>query len=191
MDHAPRRLFIALPVDDQDAVRSLDKFYQHLKKYESFLKIVPPDNYHITLKFFGSVESGLADSITEAFLSLNRLKMVEYKIEGAGSFPSADHPSVIWAGLKCDEKPLAEILQSVESLASSLGFPAEKRKFIPHLTLARLKKERSVDQELKKLLTGHRNSIFAASVFRELVLYESVLKRTGAEYKKVEVVKLV
>jgi len=145
MDLSPRRLFIALPVEDQDAVRSLDRFYQHLKKNESFLKIVPPGNFHITLKFFGSVEPGLADSITGAFLSLEKLRKVEYKIEGAGAFPSVDRPSVIWAGLKCNETPLAEIFNSVEELALSFGFPPEKRKFVPHLTLARVKRERAVN----------------------------------------------
>lgn len=125
---SPRRLFIALPVDDHDAVRSLDKVCEQLKKNESVLKIVPPDNYHITLKFLGTVEPGLADFITAAFSSLNQLKKVEYKIEGTGSFPSADHPSVIWAGLKCDEKSLADIFQSVEAMAASFGFPPENKK---------------------------------------------------------------
>lgn len=186
----PRRLFIALPVDDEDLVRSLVKICGHLKIYEPFLKIVPTENFHITIKFFGPVENRIADMITEKFLSIGRLSKVGYRIEGVGAFPSAENPSVIWAGMKCEEKPLTEIVNPVESLASSLGFPPEKRKYVPHLTLARVKKEKAVPSDLKKFLAADSGKLFGSSAFKELVLYESVLKRTGAEYRKVEVIKL-
>ncbi len=191
MDLSPRRLFIALPVDDKDAVRSLDSVCGQLKKYESFLKIVPAENYHITLKFFGPVKPEMADSITDAFLSLDRLKKVEYKIEGLGAFPRPDNPSVVWAGLKCDNDPLMEIFQKVEELGSSFGFPAETKKFIPHLTLARIKRDSSVHRDFKNFIMNNRETKFAPSAFRELVLFESVLKRTGAEYSRAGVIKLL
>jgi len=191
MDTPARRLFIALPVEDEQAVQSLTEVFKNLKKFESLLKIVPADNFHITLKFFGSVEYGLADSLINAFLSLNQLKKVEFNIEGIGAFPSAFDPSVIWAGLKCDEHPLYEIFQSVEVLAAAFGFPPEKRKFIPHLTLARVKREKKVPHELIKYIDKEKHSIFAASIFRELVLFESILKSTGAEYTKVGVINLI
>jgi 2'-5' RNA ligase len=191
MDAPARRLFIALPVDDENAVKSLGGVFKNLKKNESFLKSVPSDNYHITLKFLGSVESGQADSIANAFLSLDRLKKIEYKIEGLGTFPSIDNPSVIWAGLKCDEKPLFEIFKTVEDFAAAFGFTPEKRKFIPHLTLARIRNEKKISSEFKEYLIREKNSFFTTSVFRELVLFESILKKTGSEYKRIKVLKLV
>jgi len=190
MDTDPRRFFIALPVDDEKSVQSLMGVSRYLNKNESFLKPVPVNNYHITIKFFGSLEPAPAESLLNVFSSLNHLKKVEYKIEGIGVFPSIDNPSIIWAGLKCDEKPLNEIVQSIEDLALSLGFTPEKRKFVPHLTLARVKKEKTVPPEFKNYLIKEKHSLFSSSVFRELVLFESLLKRTGAEYKKVRVIKL-
>ena len=184
-------MFIALPVDDLQDVRPLKEVFENLKKYESLIKIVTPDNYHITLKFFGSVDPALADSISKAFASIDKLKKVQYAIEGLGAFPSAAEPSVVWAGLKCDEEPLGKIFKAVEQFASSFGFPPEKRKFVPHLTLGRIKREKKASHEFKSYLIKEKNSLFTSSVFRELVLFESVLKNTGAEYKKIEVIKLV
>ena len=190
MNTSSRRLFIALPINDEQAVRSLDNVLKKLSKYKSLIKTVPADNFHITLKFFGSVDFPLSDSITDSFLSLTSLKKVEYTIKGIGAFPSVSDPSVIWAGLKCDEKPLDEILRSVEALASESGFPPEKRKFLPHLTLGRVKREKIAPPELKSYLLKERDSLFASSEFSELVLFESILKNTGAEYKKIGVLKL-
>lgn len=191
MNKPSRRLFIALPIDDEQAVRSLDNVLNNLNKYQSLIKTVPADNFHITLKFFGTVDFHLADSITDSFLSLNPLNKIEYTIKGIGAFPAVSDPSVIWAGLKCDEKPLGEIIRSVETLASESGFPPEKRKFIPHLTLGRVKREKTVPHELKSYLGKERDTLFASSVFSELVLFESILKNTGAEYKKIGVLKLL
>jgi 2'-5' RNA ligase len=190
MNTPSRRLFIALPIDDEQAVRSLDNVIKNLNKYHYLIKTVPADNFHITLKFFGSVDFTLADSIADSFLSLNSFKKVEYTIKGIGAFPSVSDLSVIWAGLKCDEQPLGTISRSVETLASESGFPPEKRKFIPHLTLGRVKREKKVPQELKDYIVKERDSVFASSVFSELVLFESILKNTGAEYKKIGVLKL-
>lgn len=190
MDKDFRRLFVALPVDYEQA-ENLAEIYKDLKKFESFLKIVETGNYHITVKFFGSVKSDITESLRNSFLKLNILKQVQYSIESIGAFPSKDKPSVIWTGLKCDEKPLNEIVAAVEGLGSDFGFPAEKRKFVPHLTLARVKKERKISPEFKNFLNTREPLSGKKSVFSELVLFESILKSTGAEYRKIEVIKLI
>ncbi len=183
-------MFIALPVDDT-AVYALAGISGVLNKNGSSLKIVPSENYHLTLKFFGSLEPEICSLITNAFKSLEPLKKIQYEIKGLGVFPAAGDPSVIWAGLECDKQPLKEILKSVEEFSYSFGFLPEKRGFIPHLTLARVKKDRTVNSDLTKFLQEERNTIFSSSVFDELVLFESILKPEGAEYKKIEVIKLI
>jgi 2'-5' RNA ligase len=185
-----RRFFIALPVDET-AVTSLAGISGFLNKYRSSLKVVPADNYHLTLKFLGSLEPDIADSITGTFEFPYPLKRISYKIVGLGVFPSAGEPTVIWAGLNCDKEPLAEVIQSVENLASLYGFIPEKRGFVPHITLARVKKDRAVDSDIKQFLSDEKYTLFSSSVFKELVLFESVLKPEGAEYKKVKIIKLI
>jgi RNA 2',3'-cyclic 3'-phosphodiesterase len=190
MAYASHRLFIALPVDDENSVISLKNSLGFLKKFNSSLKIVSPENYHITLKFFGAVNAGVSDTLIKDFSLIAGLKKIEYRIDTIGAFPSRDNPSVIWAGLKCDEKPLDELIKSVEALSSLHGFPPEERKFLPHLTLARVRRETKVSHELIDFIKDKINILSVSSVFRELVLYESILKKTGPEYKKIEVIHL-
>jgi RNA 2',3'-cyclic 3'-phosphodiesterase len=190
MGNTFRRLFIALPVDDESAVMSLDKTLSSLKKFDSMLKIVQPGNYHITVKFLGQVEETMAELLIKEFSFSAGLNKTGYRIEGIGAFPSQEKPSVIWAGLKCNEEQIKKIFQEIEKFTIKHGFPPEKRNFSPHLTLARVRKEKKVPQQLKDFIKQEKETVFAASVFKELVLYESILKRTGPEYIKIAVINL-
>jgi 2'-5' RNA ligase len=190
MDATLRRLFIALPVDDPNALDSLKNEIQYLEKFRPVLKIVPEDNFHITIKFLGQVEQDKADTLIESFRSLTGLKKTEYRVEGTGAFPSPGNPSVIWAGMKCDNTNLDDIVKKVEQFASENGFPPEKKKFSPHLTLARTRREKKIPQELKEHISKGSSIVSGLSAFNELVLYESILKKNGPEYKKISVVQL-
>ena len=190
MESTPHRLFIALPVDDEIVMNSLKACNVFLQKFSSILKIVGQEQYHITIKFLGSVEADKTDILIKKFQVLSGLKKTAYHIEGIGAFPSPDKPSVIWAGMKCDNTPLEEIVQAVELLALDNGFPPEKRKFSPHLTLAIIKKESKVPAELKKYLKQEHKNFSVLSVFKELVLFKSTLKKTGPEYRKISVISL-
>ena len=205
MDLPFRRIFIALPVNDDAIIQSLTEVVDNLTKYRTFLKIVPPINYHITVKFFGQVESNIVESLIEAFMSFNKLNnnspaaegggeklnTVSYHIDKISAFSAKGNPSVIWAGLKCLEEPLAKISNSINELSLLFGFPVEKRKFMPHLTLARIKKNVKLPLELKNYLDSKIEIKSSSSVFNELILFESILKKTGPEYKKLGIINLI
>lgn len=181
MNSPLRRLFIALPIDEK-TVSELKNLNLSLKRFSPILKIVPPENYHITVKFFGEVSADRAEIIISAFGSLGVLPVIRYTIAGCGAFPSIERASVLWAGMDCEEKPLMELFNTVERFSLSLGFPAESRKFVPHLTLARIKRDKKPTRELVEFLRSEKNTSFAASVFNRLVLFESRLLKGGAEY---------
>jgi len=60
------RLFIALNIENEIKV-SLESVNNFLKGYSSLLKVVPQDNYHLTLKFLGETESGIRDKMISDF----------------------------------------------------------------------------------------------------------------------------
>ena len=190
MEKQTRRFFIALPVDDKIVIDSLAGITGFLNIHGSSLKTVPSDNYHLTLKFFGSLEPEVYEKLINSFEIKVPLKRIEYKIKGLGVFPLHGEPSVIWAGLDCEKQPLSEIIRSVENFSSSLGFVPDKRGLIPHLTLARVKKGKAVHGDIKKLISDERHTLFSSSAFSELVLFESILRTEGPEYKRVKVIKL-
>ena len=93
--------------------------------------------------------------------------------------------------MKCDSSVLDETVHVVEQLSLKNGFPPEKRKFAPHLTLARIRREKKIPQELKKFIRQDQKVFSGSSFFKELVLFESILKKTGPEYKKISVIQLI
>lgn len=192
MQNTARRLFIALPinVNDKKVFMPLENAAIRLEKFSSVLKIVSLENFHITIKFLGSVDAATAGNLTSGFSTLSGLNKVRYTIEGIGAFPSADHPSVIWAGINCDKNALSSIVQAVEHFVSGYGFTPEKRKFSPHLTLARIKKGKKIPADLNSFLKQEKINSSAPLVFSELVLFESFLKNTGPEYKKISAIHL-
>ncbi len=103
---------------------------------------IDPENYHLTLRFFGDIEGHVADEIANALDRVDRPQF-EMTLSGVGSFGSRK-PRAIWAGIK----PSAELsaLQSeIERICQRLRLPPDPRKFVPHVTVARLRNSDPAD----------------------------------------------
>jgi len=185
MNPVRKRLFIALPVEDTAAVKSLSSFYSGLDRFSREVKTVDRKNLHITLKFLGNVDENKSSEIAEAFSSVTKREKIPYVLKGAGCFPSISSPSVIWTGIECDMTGMTALFEDVESFCASYGFESEKRRFTPHLTVARVRREKHASDGLKSCIKSFREEIFAESVFDRLILFESHLKKEGPEYEKI------
>jgi 2'-5' RNA ligase len=81
-------------------------------------------------------------------------------------------------------KPLLEVQRIIEYWSSTFGFDRGKRRFTPHLTLARVKRNSVIESALKDFIANNRETFFTGSLFSECALYESFLHQSGPEYKK-------
>jgi len=94
------------------------------------------ENYHITLRFIGDVDDAFARDVANA-LSFIRRPELTVAVDQLGSF-GGDKPRAIVARVRT-EPALMEMQAEQERLLRRLGAPPEARKFIPHVTLARLR----------------------------------------------------
>ena len=94
------------------------------------------ENYHITLRFIGDVDGRTADEIVDR---LDRIDRPEFQISlnGIGSFGSKK-PHSIWAGVSPSQE-MSALQAEIERICQRIGLPPDPRKFMPHVTLARLK----------------------------------------------------
>lgn len=148
------RLFTALEIP-HDAALSLSLLRGGLPG----ARWIDMENYHITLRFIGDVEGHVADEFANA---LDRIRRPSFQLElnGVGQF-GGKKPHSIWAGVR--QKPELIALQGeIERICQRLRLPADPRKFVPHVSLARLKNT-PVD-EVALYLAGRGN--FAAMPFR-------------------------
>lgn len=103
---------------------------------------IEPADYHITLRFLGDVDRRMAHDVY-AFLGDLRTNPFEVTLDALGSF-GGDKPRAIFARVQPSAK-LLELQADVERLMRRLGLAPEPRKFVPHVTLARLRDVSTLD----------------------------------------------
>ncbi|MGU3574246.1 RNA 2',3'-cyclic phosphodiesterase [Brucellaceae bacterium C25G] len=131
------RLFTALEIP-RDAALSLSLLRGGLPG----ARWIDVENYHLTLRFIGDIEGHIADEIVSEFDRIERSQF-SLSLSGVGAFGSKK-PHSIYAGIA--PSPQLNALQAeIERICQRLGVPADPRKFVPHVTLARLKNPRDGD----------------------------------------------
>jgi 2'-5' RNA ligase len=186
------RLFVAL--DLPDAVRqSLRELIARLKPECRGAKWVRPEGMHVTLKFIGEVDAEKLEPICAALAEVHSTQPVDINFRAVGFFPNERRPRVLWCGVNASAN-LAGLAAGVERALVPLGLAAESREFVPHLTLARFRVEGNSPRDVEKLVraTGELKSHdFGAARETEFHLIESLLKPSGAEYKRLRTFPIV
>ena len=175
-----KRLFLALLLPDE----MISFLVSLVKKLPG--RPLPPDNFHLTLFFFGQASSQEEGKIKEALSgAVLREKPFTLSFADLSFFPSCSRPRGIWVKVGGrDEERLFSFRQRLgeEFLARNIGF--DQKPFLPHITLTRFsKKEKIFKRDLPKVTTGE----FSIS---SLGLFESRLSKKGADYFLVKEEKL-
>jgi len=146
------------------------------------IKWVEEENYHLTLKFFGSLtheEIQKAKRFLEAFTAA--IKPFYMHCGELMVFPNWRRPRVLSLSLKGEIKLLQDLWHQLETGLASIGFLEEKRKrFNPHITLGRF---RSGNDALEKMIRERAGHVPVEKfLVQELYLMASKLTPKGPEY---------
>ena len=173
------RLFVAFEVPEaqkdsvQKAIASLEPAAVPGARWTS------RESWHVTLKFLGATaEERLAEvtGVVEQAASASPPAMTS--LRGIGAFPGFRRARVLWVGLDDAGGVLGALARTLEEGFVPLGFPAERRPWTPHLTLARFKVPAAVALEPDRIRLDERP--FEVG---EIVLFRSHLKAGGAVYE--------
>jgi 2'-5' RNA ligase len=97
---------------------------------------VPPENYHLTLRFIGETPGYRAEDIDTALTGL-RARGFSLTLAGVGTFAKGGRSTALWVGV--ERNPQLDHLQNkIETALQRCGLEPERRRFQPHVTLARL-----------------------------------------------------
>lgn len=173
---------IGLPAQIRKQVKG---FVDSLKPGLPRMKWVEEENLHITLRFLGEVEEARISSISSAASqSVSSSQRFDIVLGELGAFPNPRRARVFWWGLSRGAEESSALFTALEDNLVNRGFDKEKRRYHPHITLARLRYPASLSLEG---LSSPSGLSFTASSF---TLYQSTLTPQGPIYKILEDFKL-
>ncbi|MGC3997144.1 MAG: RNA 2',3'-cyclic phosphodiesterase [Anaeromyxobacter sp.] len=147
------------------------------------LRWVSDDNLHLTLQFLGAVPDERVDAVLAAVAAAAAAgRPLSLEVKGAGGFPNARRPRVIWLGLGGEAAALGPLAEDLGRRLAPLGFPPEGRPFSAHLTVARARDPRGAPG-LGGALAAAAQGDGVPWRAAELVLFESHLSPRGPSYE--------
>jgi len=138
---------------------------------------IDTENYHITLRFIGDVDFRTADEFAHGLARIER-SPVTVRLSGLDAF-GGNKPHSVHAVVE-RSAALSELQAEMERIAQRVGLKAEGRKFLPHVTVARLRGAKGQDvAEYLALRGNYASQPFTATSF---VLYSSRDSVGGGPY---------
>ena len=167
------RLFVALGLPDP-----IRRIFEGLHLGLSGARRIPSHQLHLTLAFLGDVGPDRQGDVHAALSGVTG-PPVTLRLARGGTFGSRAAPTVLWSAVERDP-PLIALQARVEDALATIGFERPRRAFVPHVTLARLKKPH------RSQLAQAVDAISAAQAPPQRVdtfaLYSSALSSKGATY---------
>jgi 2'-5' RNA ligase len=178
-----KRLFIAVDIRGNDDFNSdFDKIRNRLSG--EGIKWTKPENTHITLVFLGDTDEKRIESI-DNILRKNCIGFGNFEIvlKSIGVFRNLSDARIIRADIHQADK-LIQLNTVISRDLKNAGFKMEDRPFSPHLTIGRIKslKDRNA---LKLIIDEYRDVQLQKIHVEKIILYESILKQSGPEYRPV------
>ena len=145
------------------------------------IKWVRDGNMHLTLKFIGHTPEASVEDINKTLKSVTEdFSSISLSIVGSGCFPRPERARTLWVGITGEKDKLNDFVDAINISLEPFGFPIQERKFIPNVTLARIKYPQKYTPDITQFL----NTTFAELPMKisRINLMSSQLFSKGAVY---------
>ncbi len=147
------------------------------------VKWVEEENIHLTLLFLGEVEDRALPALCKAVADACAGQDVfTLSVESVGCFPNPRRPRVVWVGVGAGSSEVCVLHDALEAPLLELGcYRREARPYTPHITLGRVKSDRSTDA-LATALARQTKWRGGDTEVREIHVLSSELRPEGPVY---------
>jgi 2'-5' RNA ligase len=176
------RTFIAIDLGKTIRDRCL-ALQETLARGGAEVKWVEEENLHLTLLFLGEVEDRDLPALCQAVADCCALhNPFPLSVETVGCFPNPRRPRVVWVGVGAGSAEVCALHDALEPPLMELGcYRREERAYTPHITLGRVKGERSTTA-LATALARQANWRGGETDVREVRVLSSELTPQGPIY---------
>lgn len=137
------------------------------------------DKLHLTLRFIGEVDGGVMRQAADALRTVQRPRFT-LRLAGIGHFPPRGKPRSVWVGVE-NPVPVVDLHERIEHALAKVGLEPERRKFAPHVTLARLRD--APPRKVAEFMAHHALLKPAPFEVDSFQLFTSVRSPTGSKYR--------
>lgn len=185
------RLFIALEIPSKNLAQ-LKVIQDNLHTLIPQAKLTDLNKIHLTLAFIGEqsdqLKDQLADIIKNAAQNIPPFEVTPAYLDG---FPTLHNPQVLWVGVKGDIDKVLLIRESVKDDLESLHLPADERRFVPHITIAKFNNHFQIDRNLEVSLEKMMAVYFDPIQITSIKLFESVPNEGFHKHNTLAEIKLI
>ena len=135
----------------------------------SGIRLVDPDQMHVTLYFIGDAELEPIHTALETVTG----NTFSITIQGPGQFRTSNHKTVLWAAIK-ESPQLSELHETIASVLQDQGVQKETKPYTPHVTLARCNSGTATDV-IDKFLAQNSDTGLPEFQVTEFGLYTSTV----------------
>lgn len=180
----PVRTFIAVELAPELRAKVM-QLIEHFKPTTTKVKWVEEENLHFTIKFLGDLDLTETHQVCKAVQTVTT-EMASFPIEVGqlGAFPTLEQPRTVWLGLNSGEAAFIALHDALDAELAKLHFRTEKRKFVPHLTLGRVRSSPTGTTDLAKRLVARPNYEIGPMLVEKVDVFSSQLTSKGSVYQR-------
>jgi len=170
-----RRTFVAAGLPE-DVKKYLVGVQTEMSSVDQGIKWVRPELMHVTLKFLGKTPERIFPEIEKELEQImDGREAMSLELSGVGRFPRQGYPKVLWAGMNKIPKEMYALSDELNTAFLSMGFDDTGKRFLPHITLGRVKSK--IDEDF--LAQFHQLNIFSMKFNIDRIIWYESIHRNG------------
>ena len=169
------RVFVAVEISNNKILKNIQTFQKDVQIDAKPTKI---DQIHFTLEFLGEIDQVKCEQVKDIIKKIS-FSSFDISLKGVEGFPNLKNPRVIWIGIDDNgAEKLITLANGIGIKLKTLGFENDK-KFIPHLTIFRVKKKIN---DISVIMKEYETAEFGTQTVSKIKVKRSVLSPKGPEY---------
>ena len=180
MSNNKHRIFIGLQLSGY-LISTIPMIKSTIKDKKQLIRWVSGKNLHLTLSFLGSVNEGTINDLKAKLNNISNFNSFDIIVNGTGCFPTLENPKILWLGIGNGYQELVNIQNKVEEIAKPFKIDDKSEKFVPHITVGRIK---NMNKNINLDLSTFTNAVYSDIKIpvKTIYLFKSQLLESGVEY---------
>lgn len=148
------------------------------------LRVYGTGDLHITLSFVGEIGQERLREVSDAVeRAVRGIGPFDITVGRMGSFPGKSGPRIVWAGAWSGGK-LEMLAERVSAELDESGIGRDRKKFVPHITLARARDERGAPSA-SSVIERYKETDLLIFPCKRVTVFGSELAPSGAVHTPV------